>query len=98
MDLTFEWDKEKAKINQRKHKINFEEAKTIFGDSFSITISDQVHSIGEERYIDIGRSIKGQLLVVVYTERNKTIRIISCRKATSTERRIYEEDVFSSTN
>ncbi len=63
----------------------------MFGDPFSITISDPEHSHGEERYIDIGESMNGRLLVVVYTERTPYIRIISCRKATRKERNIYEE-------
>ncbi|HHT9105053.1 MAG TPA: BrnT family toxin [Candidatus Wujingus californicus] len=94
MDLTFEWDEEKAKENLRKHKIDFTEAKTIFNDPFSITITDPEHSIGEYRYVDIGQSSKGQILVIVYTDRMSNIRIISCRKATKSERRIYEEGVF----
>lgn len=93
MRFTFEWNGRKAKNNQKKHKVSFEEAKTVFGDPFSITISDDAHSIGEERYVDIGRSDKGRLLVVVYAERGHAIRIISCRKATSRERRIYEESI-----
>lgn len=94
MDLTFEWDQEKAKENIRKHQVGFEEAKTVFNDPFSITIPDPQHSIDECRYIDVGYSSKGQLLVVVYTEREPNIRIISCRKAAKSERRIYEyEDV-----
>ena len=91
MDFTFEWDEKKAKSNLRKHKVSFEEAKTVFGDPLSITISDSTHSIDEERYVDIGTSFKGRVLVVVYTERDSTIRIISCRKATRSEQTMYEE-------
>ena len=90
--LTFEWDEEKSKANLRKHEVSFEEAKTVFNDSLSITIPDSQHSVDEYRYIDIGRSSKGRILVVVYTERGSNIRIISCRKATGSERRVYEED------
>lgn len=92
MGLRFEWDKQKAFENFRKHGIAFEEAKTVFNDPFSITISDLRHA--EARYVDIGMSAKGQLLVVVYTERQSNIRIISCRKATATERRAYEQQQF----
>ena len=92
MSLTFEWDEEKAKENLRKHHVSFEEAKTIFNDPYSITIPDSQHFIGEHRYIDIGLSLKGRILVVVYTERKANIRIISCRRAAKPERRIYEED------
>lgn len=90
MDVNFEWDEEKAVANLRKHGISFEEGTTVFTDPLSITISDPLHSQDETRYIDIGRSSEGRLLVVVYTEES-TIRLISCRPATRAERRIYEE-------
>lgn len=92
MELGFEWHDEKAQENLRKHGISFEEAKTVFNDPFSITIVNPKHSLNEERYIDIGLSIRGQLLVVVYTERQSNIRIISCRKATNAERKVYEQN------
>ena len=91
MDLTFEWNEAKAKRNLRKHEVSLEEAKTVFNDRFSITIPDPQPSIEEDRYVDIGCSSTGRVLVVVYTERKSTIRIISCRKATKSERRVYEE-------
>jgi uncharacterized DUF497 family protein len=94
MGLIFEWDEEKAKENLRKHQVSFEEAKTVFNDPFSITIPDPQHSADEYRYIDVGCSSKGQILVVVYTERQPNIRIISCRRATKSERRVYEEGDF----
>ncbi|HEX4959411.1 MAG TPA: BrnT family toxin [Thermoanaerobaculia bacterium] len=67
-DLLFEWDEEKARTNLLKHHVSFEEAKTVFGDPLSVTIGDPDHSIGEDRYVDIGRSTGDQILVVVYTE------------------------------
>ena len=82
MELRFEWHEKKAKENLKKHGIGFEEAKTVFNDPFSITITNPDHSIEEERYVDIGLSLRGELLVVVYTERQSNIRIISCRQAT----------------
>jgi len=91
MKPNFEWDEEKAQANLRTHKVSFDEATTVFSDPFSITIPDPDHSTDEQRYIDIGTSDKGRLLVVSYTERGVNIRIISCRKATPTERRRYEE-------
>jgi uncharacterized protein len=91
MAIPFEWDEEKAEVNIEKHKVGFEEAKSVFGDPFSVTIDDPDHSEAEQRLIDVGRSASGKLLVVVYTERGNKIRIISCRKATATERRKYEE-------
>ena len=92
MKLSFEWDEEKAKANLKKHRVGFDEATTVLNDSFSITIPDPDHSVDEQRYIDIGISDNGRVLVVVYTERGSNIRIISCRKATPSERKLYEED------
>lgn len=94
MNLTFEWEEEKAKENFRKHKISFEEAKTVFNDPLSITSFDPLHSSEEHRYIDIGCSSKERILVVVYTERRSNIRIISSRSATKAERRAYGEENF----
>ena len=91
MKLNFEWDEEKAKANLKKHRISFDEATTLFIDPFSITIPDPDDSVNEQRYIDIGSSDNGRVLVVVYTERGPNIRIISCRKATSLERKLYKE-------
>ncbi|MFQ5881614.1 MAG: BrnT family toxin [Candidatus Methylomirabilales bacterium] len=78
--------------NLKNHRVGFEEATTVFSDPFSITIPDPDHPT-EQRYADIGNSDKGRVLVVVYTERGETIRIISCRKATPAERRRYEEGI-----
>ena len=91
MAMQFEWDEEKAELNLKKHKVSFQEAKSVFGDPFSITIDDPDHSKEEQRFIDIGTSASGKFLVIVYTERENKIRIISCRKATPIERRKYEE-------
>jgi len=91
MDLEFEWDEDKAAANLKKHKVSFEEAKTVFSDPFSITIDDPEHSADEFRFIDIGSSSDGTILVVSYTERNK-IRLISARKASKSERKTYEEE------
>jgi uncharacterized DUF497 family protein len=94
MELTFEWDEEKAKKNLRRHEVSFEEAKTVFNDPFLWTFPDPDHSDIEQRYINIGCSSTGQVLIVVHTERRANIRIISCRKATASERRAYEEGDF----
>ena len=90
MKSNFEWDENKAEKNIRKHGISFQEAATVFQDEFSLTFNDPAHSSEEERFIDIGRSSNGRILIVVYTERNNNIRIISCRKATSSEKKAYE--------
>jgi len=91
MVLTFEWNENKSKRNLKKHGVDFEEAKTIFNDPFALTIDDPDHSVVEARYFDIGLSSKGRMLVVWYTERNDNIRIIGCRKAIRSERRMYEK-------
>jgi len=91
MGLTFEWDKKKAASNFRKHGVSFEEAATVFGDRLSLTVPDPDHSRGEERFIVIGLSAFGRLLVVAHTERSDTIRIISARLATRGEKVSYEE-------
>ena len=91
MKLNFEWDEEKAKANLKKHRVSFDEATTVFIDPFSITIPDPDHSVDEQRFIDLGSSDKCRVLVVVYTERGSNIRIISCRKAASSERKLYEK-------
>lgn len=84
-------DEDKAKANLTKHRVGFEEAATVFTDPFSITIQDHDHSAREQRFIDIGSSEKDRVLVVVYTERGSNIRLVSCRKATTSERKLYEE-------
>jgi uncharacterized DUF497 family protein len=92
MRFNFEWDEEKASSNYKKHKVDFEEATTVFLDPFSMTIPDPEHSEFEARYIDLGLSDKGRLLIVVYTERGLNIRIISCRKASNYEWKTYEKE------
>ncbi len=91
MRPNFEWDENKAKANRQKHRIGFDEAMTVFADPFSITVPDPDHSESEHRYITVGVSERGRLLVVIHTERRSSIRIISCRKAALAERRFYEE-------
>jgi uncharacterized DUF497 family protein len=94
MALTFEWDESKAKENLRKHKVSFEEGKTIFNDPLLLTFPDPEHSESEQRYINIGRSSRDRVLVLIHSERGMNIRIISCRKATRHERRAYEEGEY----
>jgi uncharacterized DUF497 family protein len=86
----FQWDDNKARINLRKHGVDFEEGVTIFNDPLVATMPDTAHSENEQRFISIGMSVKGTVLVVVYTERNEKTRLISCRKATKTEIKRYE--------
>jgi len=89
--MKFEWNLDKAESNYRKHGVSFEEAATIFNDSLSVTFPDPDHSIGESRYVIIGVSRFGQLLIVAHTNQGEKIRIISARKATRQERRFYEQ-------
>jgi len=89
--LVFEWDPAKAETNLRKHGVAFEEAVTVFGDPLSLSIGDPLHSAGEHRFIIVGRSQQGRILVVVHTERGERIRLISARRATKRERTQYEE-------
>ena len=90
MSLRFEWDEGKAKRNIEKHDVSFGEAATIFGDLLSLTIEDPAHSWDEQRFVTLGDSINHRLLVVVHTDREDVIRIISARGATRRERRDYE--------
>ncbi|MFN6188896.1 MAG: BrnT family toxin [Microcystis sp.] len=92
MELAFEWDKQKAKINQRKHNISFEEASTVFDDPLAVNFDDPDHSTGENRYLIIGLSDQSKFLFVSYTDRDHKIRLISARLVTPTERRYYERE------
>lgn len=94
MKQEFEWDKTKAETNQRKHKVSFDEAITVFDDPFLLTFPDPAHSYDEERKISIGASDQGQILVVIHTDRDNRIRLISCRAVTARERKVYEEGEF----
>ena len=93
-NFVFEWDEHKANLNLRKHKVSFEEATTVFDDPYLMTFPDEEHSDNEQRFIDIGNSAKERVLVVIHTEREEIIRIISGRKATMTERGVYETGNF----
>jgi uncharacterized DUF497 family protein len=95
MALRFEWDAAKALANVLKHDVRFDEAETVFGDPLSRTISDDAHSTEEQRFVTVGRSSLGRLLVIVHADQNDTIRLISARPATPREQRIYEEEEHS---
>lgn len=90
--IKFEWDENKNSINKNKHKVSFEEAKTVFYDENALVIDDPDHSITEERFIILGMSSQAKLLVVChcYRESETVIRIISARKATKTESKQYQ--------
>jgi uncharacterized protein len=91
MSMEFEWNKDKAKANLTKHGVSFDEAKTVFDDPLHVDFYDPDHSEDEERYIIVGQSQQGRLLVVSYTERRDRIRLISAREATRMEKNAYEE-------
>ena len=93
--MKFEWDEDKSESNYRKHKVRFEEAQTVFTDNRALEFFDNEHSEeDEERFLRVGLSLRLNVLVVVYCERNeKNIRIISARKATSSERKVYEKGI-----
>ena len=91
--LFFDWDENKNQLNQQKHDgITFEESATVFEDENALVEFDTEHSDYEERFRILGLSCMNNLLIVVHCIRNEnTIRIISARKATKTERKGYEE-------
>ena len=92
--IRFEWDENKNRANIKKHKVSFEEAKTVFYDENARLISDPDHSNSEDRFILLGLSHNAKLLVVIHTykEQDELIRIISARKATKNERKFYFKD------
>jgi len=89
--MRFEWDPEKARRNLKKHRVSFDEAVTAFYDPLSATFDDPGHSDEEQRYITVGFSSQGRLLVVGHTERGEIVRIISARRATAHERKKHEK-------
>jgi uncharacterized protein len=89
--MKFEWDEGKAERNLLKHGVTFEEATTVFEDPLYVDFYDPDHSQDEERYLIVGISSQRRLLIVSYTEREDSIRFISARETTRTEREAYEE-------
>ena len=97
MDYNFEWDPSKAAANRRKHSVSFEEAATVFLDPRGRSLFDDAHSEEEDRWVTLGVSSLGRLLVVCHTFRKVKkatcmIRIFSCRKATRRESEQYGSD------
>ena len=89
--MEFERDAPKAATNLKKHGVSFDEAASVFLDQLAVSGSDPDHSVGESRYITFETSSLGQLLAVSHTYRPGGIRIISARRVTRSERKIYEE-------
>jgi uncharacterized DUF497 family protein len=92
--MEFEWDDAKAESNERKHGVAFSEALTLFGDPLSVTGYDPRHADDEDRFLTMGVSVDGRLLVVSHTDRGDTVRVISAREATRRERKDYEDGNF----
>jgi uncharacterized DUF497 family protein len=90
--MQFEWDLRKEVSNRRKHGVGFREAATVFGDPLATTFPDLDHSAFEERFLTIGESASGRVLVVAHAESGENIRIISARQVTRRERKFYEEN------
>ncbi len=88
--LQFEWDPGKAERNLEKHGVSFPEAATVFGDELSYTFDDPDHSDEEVRYLTVGFSRTGKLIIVSHTDRQEKIRIISARALTKQERQFFE--------
>ena len=88
--MRFVWDERKAATNLAKHGVSFEEAATVFGDPLSDTFDDPDHSAEERRYLIIGTSNRGRMLIVAHTDDGEVVRIISAREPTSGERKSYE--------
>lgn len=91
MPLSFEWDPAKAATNLAKHGISFESAATAFGDPRSLVIPDPAHSQIENRFILLGQTSQGLMVVVVHVERGDRIRLISARRASRKERNMYAQ-------
>jgi uncharacterized protein len=89
--VRLEWDAEKAATNLRKHGVSFGEAASVFLDPLSATGDDPDHSFDARRFVTFGMSSSGRLLVIAHAEKDDAIRIISARKATRAERKLYEE-------
>jgi hypothetical protein len=90
--VNFEWDPAKAARNRRKHRVSFHEAATVFGDPLAITYPDPDHSTEEDRFVTVGMSHAGRVLIVAHADRDENIRVISARRATPRERKHYEEE------
>lgn len=89
--MQFEWNPDKARSNLKKHEVSFNEASTVFNDPLSMTFPDPNHSYSEDRYVIIGLSSAGRILVIPHTDRADRVRIISAREATRNEWRFYED-------
>lgn len=90
--MVYEWDSSKAAANLKKHHVAFTEAATVFLDPLALTYQDPDHSEGEQRYITLGESTRGRVILVAHLDRGDRIRIISARRATRKEAHEYGEE------
>lgn len=90
--MQFEWDPDKDLLNQADHGVPFDEASTVFGDPFALTIGDPDHSLDENRYLTTGYSNRQRLIIVAHTDRDDRVRIITARPVIPAERRDYEQE------
>ena len=88
--MEFEWDPVKAEANKKEHDVTFDVAREVFADPLAYTVKDKSHSTDEQRFRTIGQTRNGRLLVVVHTDRDEAIRIITARVASPAERTAYE--------
>ena len=89
--MHFEWDASKGASNLKKHRVSFDEAVTVFYDPLAATFDDPDHSQDESRFVTVGYSAQGRLLVVCHVERGRVVRLISARRATPRERKRHED-------
>jgi len=90
--MEFEWDPQKDQENQSKHNVSFDEASTVFGDPFALTIDDPDHSFEERRFLTTGYSTRQRLIIVAHADRDDRVRLISARDVTAAERNTYEQE------
>ncbi len=95
--MRFEWDGSKATSNLKKHRVSFDEAVTVFYDPLAATFGDPDHSQDESRFVTVGYSARGRLLVVCHSERGGAVRVITARRATSRERKRHESQESGNT-
>ena len=93
--MKFEWNRDKERINIRKHGVTFEKASYVFADPFALNLYDNEHSDNEDRWVLLGKSLNETVLLVIHTFRDDNniefVRIISARKATKEENKIYNQ-------
>jgi len=90
--MEFEWDPKKAKSNLKKHGISFDEAASVFDDILAAVYEDPDHSADEKRFLMIGTSVQNRLLHIAFSDQGRRIRMITARKVTKRERKLYEKE------